>query len=477
MLLRVSAPQGVSLDYTVAQLRRIEASVQPLVEAGEASNVFSIAGRGGANGGFMVVTLVPWEQRDREQQAIVDDINAGLRDIPGVRAFAIQPNSLGIRGAGSGLRVALAGNSYESLAETGAALVSRLEDDARFGRVELDYETSQPQVSITIDRERASDLGIAIDGLASAMQAVLDGREIGEVFIDDRAVSVKLLSTTQPIDDPSDLRNLFLQARDGRIVPMSSIATFEETAIAPELTRDERSRAVRISAGLTPAFSLGDALEEMTRLADPLLEDDMRLMPLAEAAALDETSSGIALTFGFAIVIVFLVLAAQFESFVSALIIMFTVPLGLACAVFALAITGTSLNIYSQIGLVLLVGIMAKNGILIVEFANQLRDAGATVRDAAFQAATRRLRPVTMTLFSTVLGGLPLVLASGAGAEARIALGWVIVGGLGMATVFTLLLTPVAYALLAGLTSPKITDTHRLQAELEAASGVSAQPR
>ena len=198
----------------------------------------------------------------------------------------------------------------------------------------------------------------------------------------------------------------------------------------------------------------------------------MRLIPLSEAATLNETSSGLLLTFGFAIVIVFLVLAAQFESFVSSLIIMFTVPFGLASAVFALYLSGTSINVYSQIGLVLLVGIMAKNGILIVEFANQLRDEGMSVADAALQSAVRRLRAVTMTLFSTVLAGIPLVLASGAGAEARVSLGWVIVGGLGIATVFTLFLTPVAYCLLAGFSQPKANSDKDLASELQHAQQV-----
>jgi HAE1 family hydrophobic/amphiphilic exporter-1 len=193
------------------------------------------------------------------------------------------------------------------------------------------------------------------------------------------------------------------------------------------------------------------------------------VIPLAEAATLDETSSAMVLTFGFAIVVVLLVLAAQFESFVSAAIVMATVPIGLACAVFALLATGTSLNIYSQIGLVLLVGIMAKNGILIVEFANQLRDTGASVREAIERGACMRLRPVMMTMTSTVLGGVPLVLSAGAGAEARIALGWVIVGGLGLATLATLYLTPVAYLMLARLSRPRAAEEAALVEELRAA--------
>jgi len=201
------------------------------------------------------------------------------------------------------------------------------------------------------------------------------------------------------------------------------------------------------------------------------LPEGVRVLPLAEAATLGETASGMVITFGIALAVVFLVLAAQFESFVSAVIVMATVPLGLACAVFALVLTGGSLNVYSQIGLVLLVGVMAKNGILIVEFADQLRDRGATVREAITRAASLRLRPVMMTMVATVLGGVPLVLARGAGAEARIELGWIIVGGLGMATLATLYVTPVAYLLLAGLVRPRAAETARLARELAAAEG------
>ena len=421
----------------------------------------------------MVLTLKPWDERSRSQDEIVSELNRKLRSLPGVRAFVIQPNSLGIRGAGSGLKVAMAGNNYEDLAIAADQLAASMEQDGRFGRVSTDYETSQAQLSISIDRERATDLGIDINGLAGAMQSVLDGRELGDVFLEDRAVAVKLVSTTHPINDPTDLGNLFLTTGDGRIVPMSTIATVREQAIAPSLPREERSRAVGITASLSPEFALRDALDELQALAEPVLGPDMRIIPLAEAASLNETSSGLLLTFSFAIVIVFLVLAAQFESFVSSFILIFTVPFGLASAIFALHFTGTTLNVYSQIGLVLLVGIMAKNGILMVEFANQLRDQGMKVKEAALQAATRRLRPITMTMLCTVLSGIPLVLASGAGAEARIALGWVILGGLGMATVFTLFITPVAYVLLAGLSTPKSTSEKKLRDELEHASSLT----
>jgi HAE1 family hydrophobic/amphiphilic exporter-1 len=476
LLFSISAPQGVSLDYTSSQLRRIEAILQPYREKGEATNIFSIAGRGGSpNSAFVVMTLARWEERARSQQEIAGEINRQLFTIPGVRAFAIQPNSLGIRGAGSGLQFALAGDDYGELADAADKVVEVLERDPRFGQVRLSYETTQPQLSIEIDRERAADLGIAIDGLAPVVQAMLDGRSIGTVFVGDRAVGVKLVSTSNPINDPTDLENIFLRTSDGRIVPMSAISRLEETAVAPSLSREQKLRSVSITASLTPDFPLASALSEAREIAAPLLPPGARVIPLAEAATLDEASSSIGRIFAFAIIVVLLVLAAQFESFVSSLIIMFTVPLGLACAVLALWLTGTSMNVYSQIGFVLMVGIMAKNGILIVEFANQLRDRGVAIRDAIEQACLQRLRPVMMTMISTVFGGLPLVLASGAGAEARVSLGWVIVGGLGLATFATLFLTPVAYLLLARFSRPQAEEARRLSEELRQLEAIEAR--
>lgn len=471
VLLSVSAPQGVAIDFTDAKMRQIEDIFAPLRDSGEVVSLFSIGGMGGSdNRGFMVATLAPWSERARSQQEIVAEVNGALRGVVGVRAFALQPNSLGIRGAGQGLSFALLGDDYAELATAGQALVAKMEENPAFGQVRLGYDLTQPQLFVQVDRARAEDLGVAIDGLGEALQAVLDGRTVGTLFRDDDAFDIRLVSTTDPVDDPGDLERIFVPARDGRMVPISSFVTLEERAVAPELSRESQMRAVPITATLTPDLPLGAALEEVTRLADGLLPPEGRILPLAEAATLDETSSGMAVTFGIALVIVLLVLAAQFESFVSAVIVMATVPLGLACAVFALALTGGSLNVYSQIGLVLLVGIMAKNGILIVEFADQLRDQGASVREAIERAAVMRLRPVMMTMVATVMGGVPLVLAQGAGAEARSTLGWIIVGGLGLATVATLYITPLAYLFLARLSKPRAAAGALLRRELDAAA-------
>ena len=475
VMMRINAPQGVSLEYAQSQMRRIEDGLQPLVKSGEIDNIFSISGQGGSvNSGFMVLTLASWEKRDRTQQEIVADINKVTARIPSVRVFAMQPNSLGIRGAGSGLQVALVGNDYNKLGDAAAKLVRQMEDSGRFENVRLNYEANQAQLSITIDRERASDMGVDIGGLAWALQAMLDGNSVVDVYVDGESYPVKLLSSTNPVNDPTDLQNIFLKAGDGKIVPMSTIASVEEMAVAPQLSRESQLRAVSLSAGLKSDLALGEALTMVEQMAEPLLPPGSRIMPLAEAATLNENANGLFVTFGFALVIIFLVLAAQFESFVSGLIIMSTVPLGLACAVFAIIMTGNTLNIYSQIGLVMLVGIMAKNGILIVEFANQLRDRGQDVRSAIENAANIRLRPVMMTMIATIVGAVPLVLASGAGAEARIALGWVLVGGLGLAVIVTLYLTPVAYLVIARFTKPHADEERKLHEEMDAAAALEA---
>ncbi|MDK4701238.1 efflux RND transporter permease subunit [Rhizobium sp. CNPSo 4062] len=471
VMLRLTTPQGAGLDYTKDQLQRVEERLQPLMDSGDIRNIYAISGMNSQkNSGFMVLALAPWSERHRTQQDIVTDINKAMAGVPALRGNVIQANSLRIRGAGSGVQMALIGNNHEALTEAALKLVQELDKTGQFDTPRLNNEPTQAQVSVTIDRERASDLGVDISGLSVALQSLLEGRSVVDVFVAGESYPVLLTSTMRPIDDPTDLENVFLKTGDGKIVPMSVIASLKENAVAPQLTREQQLASVAITAGLKNGMSLGQAVEEITRIATPLLPPGSRLMPLAEAATLEENSSGMALTFGFAIVIIFLVLAAQFESVLSSVIIMSTVPLGLACAVFALVITGSSLNIYSQIGLVLLVGVMAKNGILIVEFANQLRDRGGSVREAIEKACALRLRPVMMTMIATILGGVPLVFAEGAGAEARVALGWVIVGGLGFATLVTLYITPVAYLLIARFAKPQTHEEQRLHDEMSNAA-------
>ena len=467
--LRISAPNTVSLDYVRTQMTTVEALLQPYVESGEVRSLFVLSGFG--TGGFMTMTLAPWGERERNQAEIATEINALMTQVPGVSASIRQGNSLGIRGGGSGLQFAVVGSDYAVLADTAQSIADRLDEDGRFGRVSVSFDTTQPQLTLTVDRAKADALGVDINGLGATMQAMIDGSDIGNVFINDTSYTVRMVSTSNPINDPRDLESLFIKTGDGRYVPMSTIASIEESAVPPSLRREQQRRAVPVTASLDGGgIALGDAYYQTLDMARDLLPEGVSIIPLAEARTIGEANNGLFITFGFALVIILLVLAAQFESLWSAVIVMTTVPFGVAAGLYALLVTGGSLNIFSQIGLVLVVGIMAKNGILIVEFANQLRDKGMSVHEAIEEASNIRLRPVMMTMIATILGGLPLVLASGAGAEARSALGWVMVGGLSFAAISTLYLTPAAYLLLARFSQPKAEEQARLERELDAAN-------
>ncbi|WP_354185353.1 efflux RND transporter permease subunit [Bartonella japonica] len=467
VFLVINGPQGISTQYLNEQVEQIETSLQPLRDSREIANSYSIAGiNGSPNTAFLILLLSSWDKRSRSQQEIVEDINAKVRQFPAVLVFAAQGNSLGVRGTGQGLQFAILGNDYTKLQPIADKLVTALQADQHFIHPRLTIDATQPQFFIEINREKASDLGIDVTNLGDTLQAMLDGKKIGSIYVDDHSYDVKLTSRKNPLNNPSDLENIFLKTKDNKYVPLSVVANLHEKAIAPQLKREERMSAVIISANLAPDVVLGSAYQTVQKIAAPLLSEGNYIVPLGEAATFGETSSNFMIVFGIAFVITLLVLAAQFESFISGFIIIATVPLGIGCAVIAMLLSGVSLNIYSQIGLILLVGVMAKNGILIVEFADQLRDQGKSVREAIEEAANIRLRPVCMTMICAILGGIPLVLAKGAGAEARVALGWVIVGGLGLATIFTLYVTPVIYLFLGRFINPKAEEVTRLTREL-----------
>ncbi|MEL7492008.1 MAG: efflux RND transporter permease subunit [Pseudomonadota bacterium] len=470
----VVGQNGASFNYLDRRVLEMETRMQRYVEEGEATEVISINGIGGGNRSFVILRLPDWSERKKSQQAFEAEIRRALGDIPGATAIVRRGNSLGIRGAGQGLQFAVVGDDYGAAADAAEGLAATLSDNPIFADVRLNFDTSQPQISIDIDREAATQLGVPIADITTSIQAMADEMRAAEIFVGDDIIEVLVSGAGDPVNDPTDLENIFVRTNDGDTVPLSSAATVRETAVAANLTREQRRRAVPVTASLVEGARLGDAVIALREAADASLEGSLSVTLLGEARLLDDSSSATTLVFGFAALIVFLVLAAQFESFISALIIMVTVPFGLAAAVYAISLTGGSFNYYSQIGLVLLIGIMAKNGILIVEFANKLRDQGESVAEAIEHAAITRLRPVLMTAISTLLGGLPLILGSGAGAESRAALGWVVVGGLGFATFFTLFLTPVSYRLFAGLSKPRAAEGDIVEAELAEMNARSA---
>ena len=467
IFIMMQGPDGVGLEYMDRQSARAEALLRPLQESGEVGNVLSIVGRWDLNRVWIVAPLAPWSARERTQAEIADELREPLRAIPGATTRIWSPNSLRLHRTGGRIEFALTGSSYRDLAAAAdeflAAIHERLPG---IENPEIEFQQTQPQISIKVDRRRAEDLGVPVEGVADTLRAMVDGFEVAELNVDDRSVPVLLESAAGAIDDPSDLGNLFVTGAGGALVPLSAFVTLEEVGVAAELDRTGQKRAVEIDCPLKPGYSMRAAMADLEAIADDILPPGIDLRFINEASTLEETSNEVAIVFGFAILIVLLVLAAQFESILSALVIVLTVPFGLAAAVFALKLTGSTLNIYSQIGLIMLVGLMAKNGILVVEFADQLRDRGHTVMAAVREAALTRLRPVMMTMLSTVLGALPLVLASGPGAEARMAIGWVVFGGLGIATIFTLILIPVIYSVLAPLGRPRAHAGIRLDREL-----------
>ena len=467
IIIMMQGPDGVGLDYMDRQSARAEALLEPLRENGEITNILSIVGRWDLNRNYIIAPLAPWSERSRSQLEIAKALREPLKAIPGATARVRTPNSLNLRRAGGRVEFTLTGSNYRDIAAAADDFLDVLRERApELDDLEIEFQQTQPQLSLTVDRRRTEDLGIPIEGIVDTLRAMVDGFEVAELNVEDRSVPVLLESTAGAIDDPSDLKNLFVRAADGTLAPLSSFVSLTEVGVAAELDRAAQKRAIEIEASLPQGYAMQAAVDRIEALASETLPPSIGLHFINEAATLKDTSNEVAITFAIAVLVVLLVLAAQFESILSALVIILTVPFGLAAALFSLKLTGTSINIYSQIGLVMLAGLMAKNGILVVEFADQLRDRGKQVMEAVREAAMTRLRPVMMTMLSTVLGALPLILSGGAGAEARGAIGWVVFGGLGIATVFTLLLIPVIYSLLAPLARPRAHAGIRLDREL-----------
>jgi len=469
-----SGPDGVGISYMDRQTEKIEAIVQPLLDSGEVTSLFTIVGAWDLNRSRIIMPLADWSERKRSQQEIEASLRDELESIPGARVGVWGGNSLNLRRRDDGgVSIALLGNDYDEIYEAAKLYTEVIgERIPSLSRPNIRYDPTQPQLTVDIDRRRAADLGIDLPALAATLRAMIDGDELVDLNVDDEAVPILLESASGKINDPSDLVNLYIRTSAGQSVPLSSVVTLSEEGVAAQLDRQAQRRAIDIGLDRADGYALATAVSDLRDLADEVLPDNVSLLLTGEAAALDETSQEVAMTYLIALAVIFLVLAAQFEGFTSALVVSLIVPFGVAAAVFALLITGTSLNIYSQIGLVLLIGLMAKNSVLLVEFADQLRDQGLDVREAIEQGAAIRLRPVTMTLMSTVLGALPLILGSGAGAEARNAIGWVVFGGLGISAMFTLYLTPTLYLLLAGFSKARVAETNRLAEELRDAQGL-----
>lgn len=463
-------PDGVGLNFMDRQADKMEDILLPYVNGGNIDSIYTVVGQWDPNLVFITVPLKNWSERDASQQDIIDQISGPLGAIPGAPARAFGSNSLNLRGQGGGLELALTGESYAGIFAAAQAFSTVIQQQLpELGVPRISYQPTQPQLRVNIDRRRAQELGVPLSDIAATLRVAINGDDLADLNVGDQAIPVILQANTTQVKDPTDLANLYVGSNNGTLVPLSSLAYISEEGVAAELERQSQRRAIEMEMELPSGVSIQQVVEQLRLLAEQHLPANIGLVFLGEAQTFEETAREVTLTYVLAFIIVLLVLAAQFESLNSAVVVMATVPFGIAAALFALFLTGTSINIYSQIGLVMLIGLLAKNAILLVEFADQLRDQGYKVRDAVEQAAAIRLRPIIMTLLSTLLGGLPLILSSGAGAEARNAIGWVVFGGLGIAVVFTLYLTPVLYLALARFAKPRADETTRLQAELDQA--------
>jgi multidrug efflux pump len=453
MMLR--GPEGATPAYMDRQLRLVEATLAPYVGQGYARRVVSRTGMWGAGGdvssGFIYVPLAAWADRDKPSPELAQEFRQKLDRIPGVTTQVFLPPSLGIGGGGQPLQVVLGGTSYEELVEWRDKVFDRVRrENPRIVGLRSDFFEQKPKIRVSVDRERAFDLGVSLTDVGRTLETML-GSRIVTTFV-DRGEEYNVVLQARPEDraTPSDLRDIYVRSAASRqLIPLASLVTLAETAGPRELKRFDQLRAITLIGGLAPGYSLGDALAYMDRVIAEELPQGVVVNYNGESLEYKRSGNTIYFTFLLALVVCFLVLAAQFESFRHPLIIMGTVPLAFAGGLLGLWLTGSTVNVYSQIGAVMLIGLAAKNGILIVEFANQLRDRGLELREAVIEAATIRLRPVVMTSLCTAFGALPLILASGAGAEARRTLGAVVFFGVVVSVFLTLFLIPAVYALLA----------------------------
>ncbi|MDV7104590.1 efflux RND transporter permease subunit [Vibrio sp. TH_r3] len=469
-VIQASGASDTTPEYLDTQVILAEKILTPYLRSGEIETIQSIVGVSGGTSAQIIVRLPDWEDRDFSQAELVKELSGQLAKIPGVQISVRSSNSLNIRGAGSGLGLAVTGNNLEDLTIAAETLVAAMSENAAFVNPQLSSALLNAELKVRVDQAAARDMGLTPASVTSLISALVRGEVAVSVFENDIEVDVNVIPGGPKIDDPSDISSISIRLDDGSYVPLSAVATLHTVVTDAQVARLGGALSVALQANLAEGLSLSDGINAARDLAADVLPDGVGLTFTGEASTLNDSTQAMYIVFGTALLIIMLVLAAQFESFASAVVIMLTVPFGLAAALLAISLSGGSLNYYSQIGLVMLIGVMAKNGILIVEFANQLREAGQDI-DAAIRNALRlRIRPVMMTMVSTVLGGLPLVLTSGAGAEARREVGWVIVGGLGFATVFTLFLTPIFYRWVANWGSMPGAASHRLANELAAES-------
>lgn len=444
----VSAPQGATVTATAESMQAIEAQYRALPES---SGFSAIAGFPTVADGSVVLRLKPWAARERSQQEITRALESPLSAIPGVRAVASNPPSLGQSARSQPIEYVVLGQlPYAELDRLAQAFIAEAAKIPGIGTLQSDLRLNTPELRIELARDKLADLGIPVSTLAQTLETLLGGKQVTRYKDDGEQYDVMVQVAAGDRSTPADIGAIEVRAANGAMVPLANVVTVREGVAPQSLNHFNRLRSVTFTGNLSNDLSLGDALTALDGVAKRVLPPGMQTELNGQSREFRASSGDIYLIFLLALVFIYLVLAAQFESFIHPLIILFSVPLSLAGALAALWLSGGTLNIYSQIGLITLVGLITKHGILIVAFANQLREAGETAVAAVRVAAAQRLRPILMTTGAMVLSAIPLALSTGAGAESRQQIGWVIVGGMSVGTLLTLFVVPVVYTVLAG---------------------------
>ncbi|MFC3033569.1 efflux RND transporter permease subunit [Pseudoalteromonas fenneropenaei] len=452
----MNGPEGASYENNAANMEEIEKRLLPYLEQGELSRVLVRVPGWGGQGGVAIVGMADWDERKRSTWQVMDEISGKMTEVTDIRAFAIMRRGIGGGGNSRPVEFVLQGNDYAELADWRDRIIAKAQKNPGLVRIDHDYKETFPQFLISIDKNKAADLGISVNDVGRTLETMLGQRRV-TTFIDrGEEYDVILKGDKADFGAPADIANIYVKSRTGALVPLDSLVTLTEQATAARLNRYNRMRAITISANLAEGYTLEQALDFLNTVAAQENTHDGAIDYKGESQLFYEGASAMTYVFILALTVTFLVLAAQFESFVHPFVIMLTVPLGLMGAMLGLYATDNTLNIYSQIGIVMLIGLSAKNGILIVEFANQLRDRGMAFKEAVITAAAQRLRPIIMTSLTTVMSAIPLVLATGPGAESRMVIGVVVFAGVSVATLLTLFVVPCAYMALArGTQSPE----------------------
>lgn len=464
-----TAPEGSTFEYMEAYMNDLVAMLKE--EIPEREGIISVTSPGfgassSVNNGFMFVILKDKDERERSQQEIVDAVTPKVAAMTGARTFISQPQTIGNRRARFPVQFVIQAQNFEKLREVIPTFMEEAQKDPTFNFVDVDLKFNKPEIRISIDRQKAQDLGVSMLDIAQTLQLGLSGQRFGYFILNGKQYQVIGQIKREDRDEPVEVRTLYVRNREGRMVQLDNLVSLVEETTPPTLFRFNRFVSATVSGGLVQGKTIGDGIEAMEAIADRVLDDTYITALDGPSKDFVESSSSLTFAFGLALLLIYLVLAAQFESFVDPFIILFTVPLALAGAVLTLSYFGQTLNIFSQIGIIMLIGLVAKNGILIVEFANQRKDQGLSRFEAIVDASAARFRPILMTSLSTTLGVLPIALALGAGAESRVSMGIAVIGGLIFSTLLTLFVIPAIYDYFSSKESTKKIKVEELEEEL-----------